>query len=96
MTALQVRDFPQELYGQLRERAHAEHRSISQQTIVAIEAYLNGRYGLPALVSEEDEQQKRISKRMAVFERLHALPRIEVSEGFPSPEEIVREMRDAR
>lgn len=40
MPALQVRDFPDKLYVELRQRAEQEHRSIAQQTIVAVESYL--------------------------------------------------------
>lgn len=41
MPALQVRDFPDDLYEQLKERAREEHRSIAQQTIVCVEDYLS-------------------------------------------------------
>lgn len=41
MPALQVRDFPPELYEKLRESAARDHRSIAQQTIVAVNAYLD-------------------------------------------------------
>jgi len=40
MPALQVRDFPVELYERLRIRAADEHRSIAQQTIVAVQEHL--------------------------------------------------------
>lgn len=43
MPALQVRDFPDELYVQLKECADNEHRSIAQQTIVAVEEMLRAR-----------------------------------------------------
>lgn len=43
MPALQVRDFPDELYAQLKECADREHRSIAQQTIVAVEEMLRAR-----------------------------------------------------
>lgn len=43
MPALQVRDFPDELYAQLKECADNEHRSIAQQTIVAVEEMLRAR-----------------------------------------------------
>lgn len=38
MPALQVRDFPQELYDELREYAAQNHRSIAQQTIACVES----------------------------------------------------------
>ena len=40
MPALQVRDFPDDLYEQLKEYAASQHRSIAQQTIVAVEQML--------------------------------------------------------
>ena len=42
MPPLQVRDFPKDLYEQLREYAAANHRSIAQQTIVAVDQMING------------------------------------------------------
>lgn len=43
MPALQVRDFPQELYDQLKESAAEDHRSIAQQTVYAVEEMLRMR-----------------------------------------------------
>ena len=40
MPALQVRDFPDDLYEQLKEYAASQHRSIAQQTVVAVEQML--------------------------------------------------------
>ena len=40
MPALQVRDFPPEVYEELKACADEEHRSISQQALVAIEDFL--------------------------------------------------------
>lgn len=40
MPALQVRDFPEELYERLKECAASQHRSVAQQTIVAVERML--------------------------------------------------------
>lgn len=40
MPALQVRDFPAELYEELREYAELNHRSIAQQTIACVEREL--------------------------------------------------------
>ena len=42
MPALQVRDFPEDLYEQLRVFAAANHRSMAQQTIIAVEQMING------------------------------------------------------
>ena len=40
MPALQVRDFPDELYVELKACAEREHRSVAQQMIVAAEEML--------------------------------------------------------
>ena len=40
MPALQVRDFPATLYDELKEYAARNHRSIAQQTIIAVEEML--------------------------------------------------------
>lgn len=40
MSALQVRDFPATLYDELKEYAARNHRSIAQQTIIAVEEML--------------------------------------------------------
>lgn len=42
MPALQVRDFPATLYDELKEYAARNHRSIAQQTIIAVEEMLSG------------------------------------------------------
>lgn len=49
MPALQVRDFPATLYDELKEYAARNHRSIAQQTIIAVEEMLSGA-GSPALL----------------------------------------------
>ena len=41
MPALQVRDFPATLYDELKECAARNHRSIAQQTIIAVEEMLS-------------------------------------------------------
>jgi hypothetical protein len=40
MPYLQVRDFPPELYQRLKQQAKSEHRSVSQQTIIAISEHI--------------------------------------------------------
>ena len=50
MPALQVRDFPDQLYAELKQLAEREHRSVAQQMIVAAEEMLARRSlgGLPS------------------------------------------------
>jgi len=96
MPALQVRDFPEELYEELRVFAQQEHRSIAQQTIVAVQDYLTRQ-------KADDEPSRKASayidhreRRRKVIERINSLPPFEVPEGFPTPQEIIRELRDSR
>lgn len=118
MPALQVRDCPDGLYRELSACAESEHRSISQQIVVALEEYLGRRErerriaamldrdmplplqpwerGYAEHASFMQERASRSSRRHEVFERIGARGPIDVPDGFPSAEEIVREMRDAR
>lgn len=96
MPALQVRDFPTDLYEDLRRRAKSEHRSVSQQTIVAIREHLSPH---PVASSQQnsrhdDERQTRIEKRRRLFAEFDQLPELRVPEGFPSIVEIINEARD--
>ena len=95
MPALQVRDFPEDLYEELRAYAQRQHRSIAQQTIVAVQDYLaeKEKGGGPAKSSEHIDNRER---RRKVIERINSLPPFEVPEGFPTPQEIIRELRDSR
>lgn len=90
MPALQVRDFPDDLYEELRLSAQQDHRSIAQQTIVAVEEYLRR----PSPYSSQASEA--ISRRQKVLDKISARPSIEIPESFPSPEQIVRELRDQR
>ena len=125
MPTLQVRDIPQDLYDDLKARAAAEKRSITQETIVLLTTALRAsepgvRDAQPQLqpyeeppapgtrkVSYEDAlagwqypsdetREERIARRKKLFEEIAKLPKIDLPEGFPTPEEIVREMRDSR
>ena len=94
MPALQVRDFPEDLYEKLKEVAQQEHRSIAQQTIVAVKSYVEvGNWGIS---QREQERLDTLARRKALFDRIDALPPFEVPDDFPTPQEIIREMRDGR
>lgn len=54
MPALQVRDFPATLYDELKEYAARNHRSIAQQTIIAVEEML----AAEASMSSNDSQKQ--------------------------------------
>ncbi len=45
MPALQVREFPEELYEELRAYAALHHRSMAQQTVAAVDRMIHGDAG---------------------------------------------------
>ena len=116
MPALQVKDFPDDLYAELKACASAEDRSLSQQTVHILREYLRvyrelgGRaeWAVVAVerprpriehvsrrVAAEAEREMRIERKRKVFERIDARPHSKTPDSFPSPAEIVRQMRDA-
>ncbi len=52
MPAVQVRDFPQPLYEELKSYASQRHRSIAQQVIIAVERMLDQPKTAPQLDAE--------------------------------------------
>ncbi|WP_304427233.1 argininosuccinate lyase [uncultured Adlercreutzia sp.] len=52
MPAVQVRDFPQPLYEELKSYASQRHRSIAQQVIIAVERMLDQPQADPRLDAE--------------------------------------------
>ncbi|MDR0349986.1 MAG: hypothetical protein LBH64_00340 [Coriobacteriales bacterium] len=95
MPALQVRDFPADLYEDLRRRAKSEHRSVSQQTIVAIREHLSPCTATPVWENGPDAgRQARIERRRRLFAELDQLPRPEAPENLPSIVETLKEARD--
>jgi hypothetical protein len=97
MPALQVRDFPADLYGELKERAKRESRSLSQQTIVAVREHLAASQSQAAgpFARIEDEKQRR-ERREALFAEMDQRPKVVLPPSFPRPVDIIREIRDAR
>ena len=80
MPSVQVKDFPQSLYDRLRVFAEANHRSMSQQLIVAAEQMMldcppgttrNDSSRMPEQTGEQ-ALQARIEKRRALFARCDA------------------------
>jgi len=94
MPALQVRDFPDQLYEELRLCAKHEYRSIAQQTIVIIQDYLSREN--KRLAEAERPKANYAEHRRQVFERIDSLPLFKLPEDFPTPQQIIREMRDQR
>ena len=69
MPALQVRDFPDELYAELKACAEREHRSVAQQMIVAAEEMLARR-----AFAEEPPQASRAARRRRSFHLISTSP----------------------
>lgn len=102
MPALQVRDFPPDLYTQLKERAEQEHRSVAQQTIVAIESYLQQQLApeqRPLAVIQGGGltgDLARAQKRQRLYARINGFPKVENPEDFPDEAELLRQCREER
>lgn len=110
MPALQVRDFPEDVYEQLRLCAERNHRSIAQQTIVAVEEMLRGENSARgekqsflqdrrSRYVDYDTEAARITRRerrKALFAEIHALPKFEVPDDFPDASELVRQGHEER
>ena len=112
MPALQVRDFPDELYEQLKAYAASQHRSVAQQTIVAVEQmleaadaqhYWDGRElhrleRRPRYLDFDTEAERaaRIEKRKTLFAEIEKLPKVEVPADFPDTVELIRQGREER
>ena len=95
MPALQVRDFPDDLYEQLKAYAASQHRSIAQQTIVAVEQMLERR---PRYFDFDTEAKRaaRIEKRKELFAEIDKLPKFDVPDDFPDTVELIRQGREER
>ena len=91
MTALQVRDFPAELYEELRAYASANHRSMAQPTIAAVAQMIHGGDGKPVAPCKVDAS--RMSKREEILHRAQTR-RQRRRDVVPSPQEMLREARD--
>ncbi len=109
MPALQVRDFPDELYEQLKAYAASQHRSVAQQTIVAVEQmleaadaqhYWDGERLYRAVrpipdYDTEEERAARIEKRKKLFAEI-AKNKANYPDDMPSAVEMVHEGRRER
>lgn len=108
MPALQVRDMPEDLYAKVRSLAETEHRSIAQQTIVALERMVNTEnaettgapyvansyVGIPANGSAQYAMERK-KRRKAVLQAIHACS-VQLPADAPDPVRIIREGRDER
>lgn len=91
MTALQVRDFPAELYEELRAYASANHRSMAQQTIAAVAQMIHGGDEKPVAPCKVDAS--RMSKREEILHRAQTR-RQRRRDVVRAPQEMLREARD--
>lgn len=105
MPAVQVRDFPQAIYDQIKAEAAANHRSITQQTKhIVMEHFLAceesraepaGTVVIPEAIASGQAARQRAERRAKLFARID-------SRGYGSQiasgsiRGIVREMRDER
>ena len=98
MPALQVREFPEDLYDELRVYAAAHHRSMAQQTVAAVEEVIRGKRRETARVvpfESVSERKARLAKRQEVLDRA-ALRRAHREAPIPSPLEMLSQARDER
>ncbi len=98
MPALQVRDFPEETYQRLKTYAASQHRSIAQQTIVAVSRMLDEADAAErsdfTIVSDRrkaETAEERIARRRALFAEINALPSINTT-----AEEMVASLNEDR
>ena len=83
MAVLQVRNFPDDLYETLRERAKKEHRSITQQAIVSLRT---------DLAAEQNQIEKYRQQRIKALELTMAADVPESAKDF----DIVASIREDR
>ncbi len=93
MPALQVRDFPQELYEELRSYAAAHHRSMAQQPFAAVEAMIHGPEEFPA--APLTNSSARLEKRDQILQRA-AQRRRSRWQDLPLPVEMIGAVRAER
>ena len=111
MPTLQVKDFPDDLYEELRECAAQECRSVSQQTIYGLREFLrthkayqsvkNDLWAAPYVTDlladkEQQERQERAKRRSELLMQIRELGPANIPSNFPDPAELIREMREER
>lgn len=100
MPALQVREFPAEVYEQLKDYAAVHHRSVAQQTIVAVEEMLQRGLRLQPQPEERQPVQEsapgpsqRLARREAILRRADER---RASIRIPNPSQMLHEERASR
>ena len=69
MTALQVREFPQKLYQELKDYSALHHRSMAQQTIAAVDEMIHGSKGHQASAVDASSRMKKRKEILARAEQ---------------------------
>jgi plasmid stability protein len=80
MPLLQVRDFPDDVYQKLQEKAKSDNRSIAQETVVLLRDSLN-------------LHQDPKSRRKALLKQIIDNP-IHLTQDALNPSDLIREDRD--
>ena len=101
MGYLQVRDFPEDLHEELRLLAKKEHRSVSQQTIIAIKEHvaqaadraMAHQVYFSGAPRPRDGEADYGARRQKVFEWIAATPKPNLN---LSSEDIVQMIREGR
>ena len=94
MPLLQVRDFPEELYSQLKIAAKAANRSLTQQTVVVMREYLSGKQ-----TGESTADTKREAGKVRRREAFAAIERFNqenpgIFKDSADPVDLIRNDRD--
>ena len=80
MPSLQVRELPTQIYHKLQSKAQKEHRSFSQQAIVALAKGL-------------DMEESPKNRRAGLLKKITDDPVITKSRGVASPVDLIRKDR---
>lgn len=98
MPALQVRDFPDELYSELKSYAAANHRSIAQQTIACVEEVLSRIDQVPLTQTSPEESDIEVSAQIAeAAHRARSVDPFVWKRGLGrEPEEVIAARRKKR
>lgn len=97
MPALQVRDFPEELYRELKDYSALNHRSMAQQTVFAVDQMIhkNGCCANDACEPKETSAYSRLKKREEILNRA-AERNIFQNKNIPLPSAVLSEARSDR
>ena len=111
MPALQVRDLPNDLYERLKECAANDRRSISQQTVIILQDYLDARERTAQKRPDAESAfrnvdgsfdnvalraAKRARTHQEVFDLIDQLPDLDVPNVFPDIVTLIHEERAQR